>query len=127
MSAEAIRNQLIIHNEELHPEDNVARFLSLSSMVGFQVGATQFCLGILNAGILANMLSNSVLVGFMAAAALIIGTLLSYLILCLNKITIDYYTIHSNESDEDFVEYVNRGWAILQYAHGYYSEYQTNT
>ena len=38
-------------------------------MIGFQVGATQFCLGILGA----QMLSNSVLIGFMAAAALILN------------------------------------------------------
>ncbi len=68
MSAEAVRSQLINVNEEHY----VTHFVYLSSMLGFQVGVIQFCLGLLNAGLLANMLSHSVIVGFMAAASLII-------------------------------------------------------
>eukprot|EP01083_Nonionella_stella_P239504 838180_1 len=69
MSAEAIRTQL--HNV-VDAEDYMMHFMSLSAMLAFQVGATQFCLGLLDAGLLANMLSHSVIVGFMAAASLII-------------------------------------------------------
>eukprot|EP01084_Bolivina_argentea_P241724 405707_1 len=75
MSADAVNKQLndthifTIHNQQ---EYNYI-FVSLTAMIAFQVGIIQFILGIINAGVIANLLSHSVIIGFMGSASLIIA------------------------------------------------------
>ena len=48
--------------------DNAEEYLALASTLSFQVGIIQSILGFLNAGVIASMLSHSVIVGFTGAA-----------------------------------------------------------
>ncbi len=70
MTGEAIESQLHASDSD---EFDTEKYLSLASCLALQVGVVQTILGLLKAGILANMLSHSVIVGFTGAAAFIIG------------------------------------------------------
>ena len=69
MSAEAVRYELRDKNEIFNINEI---YYSLTAMIAFQVGLIEFIFGILNFGVIANMLSHSVIIGFMCSASLII-------------------------------------------------------
>ena len=99
MSADAIRQNL--HKCDTYPNDPKEysiTFLSLSAVIAFQVGIIQFLLGILNGGVIANLLSHSVIVGFMSAAALIIGMHLFYIIIHIYALFFFCYVVLCNKN-----------------------------
>ena len=62
-----------ITNLESDDSNFVTRKIALASLLAFECGIAQIILGVFRAGVLANMFSHSVIVGFTGAAALIIG------------------------------------------------------